>query len=93
MRTKHQSDAAFESWVGGADQLRTHSVQAAFRAGWEARETAPNTLVLDTTHAQRVPIPNNSAAAPAARLRLPRRCPRCNSLINGDGTCPRAESE
>lgn len=34
MRTKHPSDDAFEAWVDGADQLRTHSVQAAFRQGW-----------------------------------------------------------
>jgi hypothetical protein len=41
MRTEHDSDAAFEAWVDGADQLRTHSVQAAFRQGWnEQAKTA-----------------------------------------------------
>lgn len=39
MRTKHESDAAFLAWVGdggGADKLCTHTVQAAFREGWNA---------------------------------------------------------
>lgn len=38
MRSKHPSDEAFEAWVDGADQLRTHSVQAAFREGWAKGE-------------------------------------------------------
>jgi hypothetical protein len=37
VRTKHDSDAEFEVWVDGADSLRTHVVQAAFRAGWIAQ--------------------------------------------------------
>jgi hypothetical protein len=39
MRTRHDSDAAFEAWVtsgGGEHLLRTHTVQAAFREGWKA---------------------------------------------------------
>lgn len=39
MRTKHDSDAAFEAWVTageGEKILRTHTVQAAFREGWNA---------------------------------------------------------
>ncbi|HEX6786944.1 MAG TPA: hypothetical protein VF076_07085 [Acidimicrobiales bacterium] len=38
MRTTHPSDDAFIDWAGdSADVLCTHTVQAAFRAGWEAR--------------------------------------------------------
>jgi hypothetical protein len=39
MRTKHASDQAFEAWVtsgGGEEKLRTHTVQAGFREGWNA---------------------------------------------------------
>jgi hypothetical protein len=70
MRSKHPSDEAFEAWVGGAEQLRTHVVQAAFREGWNAREKAPNTLILDTTNAQMVPVPNSSAAPPVGIYRV-----------------------
>jgi hypothetical protein len=35
MRSEHESDAAFDEWVGGANQLRIHAVQAAFREGWK----------------------------------------------------------
>jgi hypothetical protein len=38
VRSKHPSDEAFESWVDGADQLRTHSIQAAFREAWAKGE-------------------------------------------------------
>jgi hypothetical protein len=39
MRTKHASDEAFDTWVtsgNGEHILRTHTVQAAFRQGWNA---------------------------------------------------------
>ena len=39
MRTKHPSDPHFLAWVGsgdGVDKLCTHTVQAAFREGWNA---------------------------------------------------------
>jgi hypothetical protein len=39
MQTRHASDAAFDTWVDGVDQLRTHSTQAAFRAGWDAGQS------------------------------------------------------
>jgi hypothetical protein len=73
VRSKHPSDEAFEAWVtsgGGEDKLRTHVVQAAFREGWNAREQAPNTLILDTTNAQMVPVPNSSAATGGTPIRL-----------------------
>jgi hypothetical protein len=52
MRTKHDSDAAFDEWVDGAEQLRTHSVQAAFRQGWnkggeKASLSCPHTTTIE----------------------------------------------
>jgi hypothetical protein len=85
MRTKHDSDAAFEMWVDGADQLRTHSVQAAFREGWNAREKAPNTLIIDTTTARMTPALNVNAAA-GVELFI-QTCPRCGSPLRSDGIC------
>lgn len=40
MRSRHPSDAAFEEWVDGIERLRTHSIQAAFRQGWNVRGSA-----------------------------------------------------
>lgn len=56
LRSKHPSDSAFEAWVddadGGAiDILRTHVVQAGFRAGWIA---ATNTQEEDVARLQMV---------------------------------------
>lgn len=91
MRTKHPSDDAFETWVTSGDGehlLRTHVVQAAFREGWKAREKAPNTLIIDTTHAQMTPMPNVHAAAGGIPVILT--CPRCQSRLGPDGICPKA---
>lgn len=72
-------EAAYRAWAeeneglladGYGRVIQSQAGRKAFYAGWEAREKAPNTLIIDTTNAQMVEVPNTSAAAGGVPITL-----------------------
>jgi hypothetical protein len=68
--------AMHRAWLSYPGRARNDIISKDFVAGWEAREKAPNTLILDTTNARLTPVPNVNAAAGGIPVRYCRSCGR-----------------
>lgn len=76
--------AIHRAWLSYPGRGQNDIISKDFRAGWEAREKVPNTLILDTTSAQMTVMPNVTAAAGGIPIQVSRSSP--SPCCHCDGT-------